>query len=568
MSFAPNTSRPTGIRCGNDPTKVAVGYCPDLDTPLCQESFDMLKSQPALRHITFVGLHKMDEKRRRDPETQEPYTLYDTILQKPIPTVAKLVGSSKEHEVVSLEEAAAEVRDDMRQRIRQLSDQISSVRIAQSQVEKLIFSITHSSTQTKDEVEAYFGEFHERLERRRKEVLRELQVYVDKKLGPLKTLSERLPVMREKAHTATDKANDIITLSDIELLFRKKELDVLLGSAELRLDCSPDWINEAKGGLRFECDDRYLFLEQSCKVHAQRRDPDLEKSVSLVATLLGQHPGADEPSRSGPFTSTPTDKDLPAPESHPARGSRDRPATFTDPVSNREDSKHKLQGNGPPGPSTGWETFSDPVSQNRSPFMDEPPSSDDRRPDYGRAAFGLLPDRVERQETRRDDDRPLRPQTFAFDGNYMETSLQISPDGRSLTRRSPKAVSGLCCTKQLLPLGERVDFAIEELNLYLPASGWVGVTPIRSLSSLQENAMYLDLSTGAIMNNDSQVCVANDGEFSLSEGDVISIVLHTDRSVTFYVNRRPMCRAIANCPDLVYPFVNVSGKVIKLTLSE
>eukprot|EP00397_Hematodinium_sp_SG-2012_P013064 GEMP01013256.1.p1 GENE.GEMP01013256.1~~GEMP01013256.1.p1 ORF type:complete len:579 (+),score=142.96 GEMP01013256.1:83-1819(+) len=577
MSFAAGSARPGGIRCGNNPSKVAVGYCPELDTPLCKESFDMLKSQPALRHINLCALHKMDEKRRRDPETQEAYTLFDTVLKKPIPTVAKLIGASKEHEVISIEEAGTQMRDELRTKVRQMTDQLSSFRLAQSQVEKLIFSITHATTQTKDEVEAYFGEFHERLERRRKEVLRELQVFTDKKIQPLKVLSERLPVMREKAHNATDKANDIIALSDLELMFRKKEADVILGTAELRLECSPDWINEAKGGLKFECDDRYLFLEQSCTVHSQRRDPDLEKCVSLVATLLGQHPGSTDEGplgggAAGRFADGSADRDMFLPTAdtrYPSRGSKDRPSDWT-----FAEASGQLDSQGVRFDDAPAQGGADDTAIGRSPFdaraSGATSAQEDRRPDYGRTAFGLIPDRVERVDMHRRevDDRPLRPQVFTFDANYMETSLQITADGRSLTRRAPKAVSGLCCTKQLLPLSERVDFCIEQLNLYLPGSGWVGVTPVRSLSSLQENALYIDLSTGAIINNDLQVCVANEGEFSLCEGDIISIVLHTDRSVTFYLNRRPLCQAVANCPDLVYPFVNVSGKLINVSLVE
>lgn len=522
--------RPGSILCGNNPTKIAVGYCPDLDTPLCQESFDMLKSQPALRHITLTALHKMDEKRRRCPETQEPYTLFDTVLQKPISTVAKLVGSSKEHEVCSIDDAAAGKREDLRSHIRQLSDQVSSVRVAQSQIEKLVFAIAQSHNQMKDDVQNYFTEFQERLQRRKKEVLRDLQVEADKKLGPLKALSEQLPLLRERAEDITEKASEILTLSDIEFLVRTREKDALLGSVELRLDNLGDGFQAAKTGLHFESDDRYLFLDQSCKVHGQRRDPDLEKSVSLLATLLGQQVDRNNEREF-----------LPPPER--ATNSREGP---------RRDNMRSSGG------EPGWKTFDEQP--------DRQPQEDRRRhdlPDQGR------PDHGPRRSERRDiTDRPLRPQTFTFDPKYMEQTLQLTPSGRSVLRRSPKAVSGLCCTNQLLPLGERIDFGVEELNLYLSGSGCIGVTPIRSLSSLLENALYLDLHSGAIYNEGSQVCVISTDELALSEGDIISIVLHTDRSLTFYHNRRPLSKAVENCPDLVYPFVNVAGKMIKFSITE
>jgi len=553
------------LRCANDPNQFAIGYCPDLDTPLCQDSFDKLKAMPALSHIDLVPLHKMDEKRRRDPETQDPYTLYDKVLGKPIPTIAKLVGNSREHEVVSIEEAATEVREDLRIKIRQLSDQLSSVRVAQSHVEKLIFNINANAVQTKDEIEAYFGEFHERLERRRKETLREFQVALDNKVGPLKQLTERLPVMREKAHQASDKANEIMTSSDLELLFKKKEVEIMLSAAELRLECSPDWITETKGGLKFECDDRYLFLNESCRVLTQRRDPDLEQCVSTIATLLGQHPSYDEQGQGN----QPIRLSQPMSQNAPTR--QDRALM---------DAGAKQDGSSRTG--SPWETFSEPPRAGyggdvgfdaaKTGGYDAQPALEDRRKEaFGRTAFGLLPDQADqggRNMTSPIPDRPLRPQTYQFDSNYMDACLQISSDCKSLARRSPKAVSGLACTKQLLPPGERVDITIEELNLYLPASGWIGVTPVRSLSSLQENALYLDLATGSIMNNDIQVATASEGEFALCEGDVISMVLHTDRSLTFFLNRRPVSRPITDCPDLVYPFVNVSGKVIKLSILE
>jgi len=33
--------------------------------------------------------------------------------------------------------------------------------------------------------------------------------------------------------------------------------------------------------------------------------------------------------------------------------------------------------------------------------------------------------------------------------------------------------------KSLLNPGERVEFVVDELNLFLPGSCWVGVTPVR-----------------------------------------------------------------------------------------
>lgn len=63
----------------------------------------------------------------------------------------------------------------------------------------------------------------------------------------------------------------------------------------------------------------------------------------------------------------------------------------------------------------------------------------------------------------------------------------------------PAAQSALAIGKCLLQPGERVDFALEEFNVFLEGSGWVGVTPVRSFSLLGESAVYLDFGTGEVV---------------------------------------------------------------------
>ena len=43
--------------------------------------------------------------------------------------------------------------------------------------------------------------------------------------------------------------------------------------------------------------------------------------------------------------------------------------------------------------------------------------------------------------------------------------------------------------KSLLCPGERVEFVVDELNLYLPMSAWVGVTPVSELLYVKDESM-------------------------------------------------------------------------------
>ena len=87
-------------------------------SPPHQTSFDQLRALPALKNIALVPLHQGKEKRRRCPETGEPYTMYDVELDEPVSTVAKLVGKSKNNTVVSLQRAADQMRREMKAGIR------------------------------------------------------------------------------------------------------------------------------------------------------------------------------------------------------------------------------------------------------------------------------------------------------------------------------------------------------------------------------------------------------------------------------------------------------------------
>ena len=75
---------------------------------------------------------------KRGPRThrvpRRRFTLYDVELQKPVPTVAKLVGESKEHTCIAIEEAARAAREDVRRRIQIAQDRVASGRLAASNV--------------------------------------------------------------------------------------------------------------------------------------------------------------------------------------------------------------------------------------------------------------------------------------------------------------------------------------------------------------------------------------------------------------------------------------------------
>lgn len=280
-------------RCANDPSQLAIGYCPELDVPLCKESFDTLKSQPALKTITLVALHELDAKRRREPETGEPYTMYDLDREKPISTVTKLVGDSKACRVVSIEEAAETVKGDLKTKLNIIKDQLSSTRIASNHVDKLTFAVSQMCLDAKDNINEYFNDFQKKLEQRRRDMLDELNEVSEKKVEILKAMGNRLPQIIEVGGDAADRVGEAIALeSDLEILFKKKELEMWLDSVELRVQGLPTLIDEARGALHIIKDDRYdVFLSQCAKLDTKTKDPDMERAWEQIGNLLGSDLG-------------------------------------------------------------------------------------------------------------------------------------------------------------------------------------------------------------------------------------------------------------------------------------
>lgn len=44
------------------------------------------------------------------------------------------------------------------------------------------------------------------------------------------------------------------------------------------------------------------------------------------------------------------------------------------------------------------------------------------------------------------------------------------------------------------------------------------------------------------------------------------MVVSTDQSLAFLLNGRQVCSPVPNVPDLLYPFVNLTGKLLRVSL--
>merc|ERR1719379_1999485 len=240
----------------------------------------------------------MEYRRRKDPTTGEPFTLYDVELQKPISTAAKFVGESKNHTVISLDEAAAEARVALRLKMQLLQDRIASGRLAASQVEKLQIGLQSMEQAARQEMDEYFATYQERLARRRKQLTTELRDEVARRQDTLRNFAKMLPDAVAVAQAALERANEGLGADDVELVLRQKELLLRLDQGFSELDVPGD-LAEAAGGVCFVGDDRSIFLNEFCKIE-NKKDPEYERAVSMLRTLLGtpstvQAPAADAP---------------------------------------------------------------------------------------------------------------------------------------------------------------------------------------------------------------------------------------------------------------------------------
>lgn len=483
--------------CSQAPELIATHYCPELDCPLAMSSYEMLVRMPALKHISLVSLHEMEYRRRKDPTTGEPFTLYDVELQKPISTAAKFVGESKNHTVISLDEAATEARQALRLKMQLLQDRIASGRLAASQVEKLQIGLQSMEQAARQEMDEYFATFQERLARRRKQLTEELRDEVARRQATLRNFAKLLPDAVSVAQAAVERANEGLGSDDVELVLRQKELLLRLdqGFGELEI---PGDIAEASQGVTFVADDRSIFLNDFCKME-NKKDPEYERAVSMLRTLLGT------PS-STVAASAPRALGESAPASAAALPAAPRPARPEEP--RRETNPWRM----------------DPGDERLAPA----------------------------------------PATVtAFDPRFSDSAVQI--DGPFAWRRVPQVTSAFALGLQFLTPGQRAEFRVEEVNVHLPGSGWIGMTSMRSLTSLSEEALYVNLADSQVIRQ-GQIMQEVGSRVVLSEGDVLACALLPGMSACFYVNHRQVCPPIQVDFDFAYPFLNLTGSLIRARL--
>ncbi|CAD7938966.1 unnamed protein product [Amoebophrya sp. A120] len=630
--------------CANDPTQVATGFCPELELLLCASSFEALRRMPAFSHIRLIPLHESLQKRRKDPETGEPYALYDLDLQEPIPTVAKLVGKSKDHNCCSLEEAAKRMRQDMRARLSALKDQMSNARVAGGHVDKLIFTLTQEANDRKAEVEEYFQAFAAKLEKAKEAVLDDLHVVVGKRLEALKTLSDRLPTVISVSSEAIDRVQEAVVLessSELEFLFRRKELDLWLNSVESRLqlgghDLFSGEVKELrKRSLLISKDDNFdLYLKQCLRLNLEEKNPELDRCWDMVDNLLGhatpsflqqsevenRNPfggggttGSDDAGAGGgagfgatssSFTYGPTPSwSAAGAGSSSLRGPGESVAeqqsslwSFGGPSKKASDNPAELPGAGTSQPSAAaaagassyrrggsYDSFSSEFSFNpASSSAAVGGSSGDKNalsapsapshpygtaPSLGRfpasssgAGFGgsgfaepsVAP--------------PKATKEFRFDPNFCDGSVVLLRNNfREAQRKIVHAPSAIAIMDTLLEPGQQMEVVLDELNLFLPDSGWFGITPVRSMACLLDSALYLNLAAGEIWREGVLVEKLHD-KLSACEGDTVGVIYSETEEVQFLVNGKKVGQPLRDVKDLLYPFVNVVGKVLRFRL--
>mmetsp|Transcript_10659 Transcript_10659/g.26097 ORF Transcript_10659/g.26097 Transcript_10659/m.26097 type:complete len:661 (+) Transcript_10659:90-2072(+) len=567
-----NPTAPAGMKvgenklkmCANDPSQIAVGFCPELELSLCQESFESLRRMPAFASITLVPLHEAGNKQRKDPASGEPYALYDLELQEPIPTVAKLVGRSKQHECCSLEEAATRMKEDLRTRLRVLKDQLSNARVANGHVDKLLFTTKQEAADKRAEVEDCFKEMHTLLEKKRTEILDELHEVTAARIDTLKQLSDRLPTVVRVSSEAIDRVQEAVVLEDnpLELLFRRKELQLWLDSVETRLQLggsdfysgdlhhassSSGLTNRQKSNTRrksllVEKDANYeVFLRQAVRLNVDTIDPELDRCWTMLDGLLGHcTPAVGRVEEAGEMGSS-------FGPSHSHSQSQSLPGKVSAPMSSPQQS----------GPAQSAVTGGAVLTVGSMPAT----SSSTYAVNSGLGGSGMAAvvggsyDPVPASHS---------SQQHRFDPNFCEaTCVQLRNNNREAQRKLVHAASAIAISANLLAPTQSVEITLDELNLFLPNSGWFGVTPVRSLACLSDHAIYLDLGSGEI-HREGRLVEKIPEKVSLCEGDVVGVQYSEGGSLQFLVNGRKVGMAVREVNDHLYPFVNVCGKILRV----
>ncbi|CAD7959288.1 unnamed protein product [Amoebophrya sp. A25] len=606
------TASPGPQYCANDPSQVATGFCPELELALCPSSFDNLKRMPAFAHITFVPLHESLQKRRKDPETGEPYALYDLETQEPIPTVAKLVGRSRTHECCSLEAGADKMREAMKTQLTVLKDQLSNARVASTHVDKLIFVVSQEADDRRREVETYFGEFQKKLDQARERVMDELHDATAKKLNTLRQLSERLPLMVASSSEAIDRVQEVFTFerNALELLFRRKEMQLYLDSVGSRLnlggsDIFQGDVRQTMGrSVTVAKDENFaVYLKGCAQVRTDEKDPELERCWQMVDTLLG-HDSTSLLSGATAKTNVPIGPSSSSNFSRTAANAGDGGASLNNPFSANQTafggsytyggsatSRSRPEGapleNGKTHrpiissssttrstPGFGYNSATSPVlvagggagggptTPTSAPFLSMP-STTERFPSSSAVSSRNIAGGNSATGVSRE---------FKFDPNYCQEQLVVlRNNNREALRKIPHASSAIAIMSSLLgppddgSCSSRVEVIVDELNLFLPNSGWVGATPVRSLTCLQEHAIYLDLFGGEIWREGVLVEKLMD-KLSVMEGDRVGVDYLPGSQLQFFLNDKKVGLPIRDVTDLLYPFVNVLGKVLRFRL--
>jgi len=489
---------------------------------------------------------------------------------------------------------------------RRMNDQVASVRMACSQLEKLQFAMREMIAAARQGINDYFAQMHEKIERRRKGLLADLDNIALRKAEPVEGLINSLPEAIRRVQEAAQACSAAVhEYDDLELLHRKRQMLEMAASSEFR---PPKvMLDDIRGDVLFKGDDRFLFLDE-CSRLERPGNADIDRVVGLLSTLLDTStsqpssgttpmvaPGATSQweSFADPVPCSPSSVlGVPAAATSSTRRSPADEGTTGAGYTTR--SSWRPDAGGLSTNTEGWRTTSQNGSSYPSRFGADGSRSVAWAPARPGSALSL------RSEDTADFGVPApttpdvapssalgmqrsgRPY-LRFDPQYSQTEvLQLATNGRSVCRVVPMANTAFVITKSLLQPGERVDFLLEEFNVFLEGSGWIGATPMRSMSLVAESSIYLDLHRGTIVREeqavqrvfatdvdqtfDSKQGRAGDGGLEVRTGDVLSIVLTADRSLIFYLNTRQISSPIVNAPDLLYPFVNLTGKLVRVSL--
>lgn len=147
-----------------------------------------------------------------------------------------------------------------------------------------------------------------------------------------------------------------------------------------------------------------------------------------------------------------------------------------------------------------------------------------------------------------------------FDPRFTDPCVQLSD--AAAWRRVPQVTQAFTMSSAFLLPGQKAEFRVEELNLHLPGSGWIGLTNMRSLSTLQEESCYFDFATGCVY---KQNVLLHEGQpVTLGEGDNIAVALLQSQAAVFYLNHRQVCPPIQLEMDFAYPFLNLLGALMRV----